>query len=45
MNNILKPEEEYKIEATIDEETNVATKITYEDGYQNQVIVNEFILE
>ncbi|SFC75688.1 hypothetical protein SAMN04487907_108131 [Zunongwangia mangrovi] len=45
VNDILKPEEEYKIEATIDEETNVATKITYEDGYQNQVIVNEFILE
>ena len=45
VNNILKPDEEYKIEATIDDETNVATKITYEDGYENEVIINEFILE
>ncbi|WBL24807.1 hypothetical protein [Zunongwangia sp. HGR-M22] len=45
VNNILKLDEEYKIEAIIDSDTNIATKITYNDGFNDEVIVNEFILE
>ncbi|WP_417887371.1 hypothetical protein [Zunongwangia sp.] len=43
--NIFKANEEYSIESIIDSDTNIATKITYNDGFDNEVIVNEFILE